>query len=130
MGKQPQCRPDIHSEREKCAFLSWVQLFADYSPPGLQPWTTHQAPLSMGFSRQEYWGGLPFPSPGDLPVPGGRTQALALQADSLLTDHQGSSEGNPRDPRMLPRAPTMASETQTLHLTIMWSNTADPEGLF
>ena len=34
---------------------------------------THQAPLSMGFSRQEYWSGLPFPSPGDLPDPGMRT---------------------------------------------------------
>ena len=34
-------------------------------------WTVaHQAPLSMGFSRQEYWSGLPFPSPGDLPDPG------------------------------------------------------------
>ena len=41
--------------------LSCVQLFAT-------PWTlAHQFPLSMGFSRQEYWNGLPFPSPGDLP---------------------------------------------------------------
>ena len=44
--------------------LSHVQLFAT-------PWTVaHQAPLSMGFSRQEYWSGLPFPPPGDLPDPG------------------------------------------------------------
>ena len=44
--------------------LSRVLLFAT-------PWTvTYQAPLSMGFSRQEYWSGLPFPSPGDLPDPG------------------------------------------------------------
>ena len=44
--------------------LSHVQLFATL-------WTVaHQAPLSMGFSRQEYWGGLPFPSPEDLPYPG------------------------------------------------------------
>ena len=44
--------------------LSCVQLFAS-------PWTVvHQAPLSMGFSRQEYWSGLPFPSPGHLPAPG------------------------------------------------------------
>ena len=44
--------------------LSRVQLFAT-------PWTVaHQAPLSMGFSRQEYWSGLPFPSQGDLPDPG------------------------------------------------------------
>ena len=44
--------------------LSHVRLF-------VTPWTVvHQAPLSMGFSRQEYWSGLPFPSPGDLPNPG------------------------------------------------------------
>ena len=48
------------------------------------PWTIAcQAPLSMGFSRQEYWGGLPFPSPGDLPDPGIKPWSPALQADSL-----------------------------------------------
>ena len=45
-----------------------------------------QAPLSMGFSRQEYWSGLPFPSPGDLPDPGIRPESAALQADSLPTE--------------------------------------------
>ena len=50
------------------------------------PWTVaHQAPLSMGFSRQEYWSGLPFPSPGDLPDPGIEPRPPALQADALLT---------------------------------------------
>ena len=44
-----------------------------------------QAPLSMGFSRQEYWSGLPFPSPGDLPDPGMEAGSPALQADSLPT---------------------------------------------
>ena len=44
-----------------------------------------QAPLSLGFSRQEYWSGLPFPSPGDLPNPGIEPRSPALQADSLLT---------------------------------------------
>ena len=43
----------------------------------------HQAPLSMGFSRQGYWSGLPFPSPGDLPNPGIKPRSPALQADSL-----------------------------------------------
>ena len=43
------------------------------------PWTAaHQAPLSMGFSRQEYWSGLPFPSPGDLPDPGIEPRSPAL----------------------------------------------------
>ena len=47
------------------------------------PWTVaRQAPLSMGFSRQEYWGGLPFPSPGDLPDPGVEPRSPILQADS------------------------------------------------
>ena len=48
-----------------------------------------QAPLSMGFSRQEYWSGLPFPSPGDLPDPGIKTRSPALQADSLPTELRG-----------------------------------------
>ena len=54
-------------------------------------WTVaHQAPLSMEFSRQEYWSGLPFPSPGDLPEPGIEPASPALQADSLPLSHQGS----------------------------------------
>ena len=54
--------------------LSHVWLFAT-------PWTvTHQAPLSMGFSRQEYWSGFPFPTPGDLPDPGIETMSLASPA--------------------------------------------------
>ena len=51
------------------------------------PWTAaHQAPLYIGFSRQEYWSRLPFPSPGDLPNPGIEPRSPALQADSLLTE--------------------------------------------
>ena len=49
----------------------------------------HQAPLSMGFSRQEYWSRLAFPSPGDLPNPGLEPGSLALQADSLPTELWG-----------------------------------------
>ena len=53
-----------------------VQLFTT-------PWTVaHQALLSMGFSRQEYWSGLPFPPPGDLPDPGIEPGFLTLQEDS------------------------------------------------
>ena len=64
------------------------------------PWTTaHQAPLSMRFSRQGYWSGLPFPSPGDLPNPGIEPRSPALQADSLLTELQGkpSNSGAPQN---------------------------------
>ena len=56
----------------KVKSLSHVRLF-------VTPWTVaHQAPLSMGFSRQEYWSGLPFPSPGDLPDPGIEPRSPAL----------------------------------------------------
>ena len=53
-------------------------------------WTvSHQAPPSMGFSRQEYWSGLPFPPPGDLPNPGTEPRSPALQADSLPSEPPG-----------------------------------------
>ena len=55
----------------------------------MTPWTVaHQAPLSMGFSKQEYWSGLPFPSPGDLPDPGIEPRSPALQTDALPTEQQ------------------------------------------
>ena len=51
------------------------------------PWTvTGQARLSMGFYRREYWSGLPFPPPGDLPDPGIKPRSLALHAGSLLSE--------------------------------------------
>ena len=51
------------------------------------PWTAAcQASLSMGFSRQEYWSGFPFPPPGDLPNPGIEPGSPALQADSLQSE--------------------------------------------
>ena len=51
------------------------------------PWTVaHQAPLSKGFSRQEYWSGLPFPSPGDLPNPEIEPGSPALQAEALPSE--------------------------------------------
>ena len=60
--------------------LSRVQLF------GI-PWTVvYQASLSMGFSTQEFWSGLPFPSPGDLPDPGIEPRSPALQADTLPSE--------------------------------------------
>ena len=67
----------------KVKSLSRVHLFAT-------PWTVaHQAPLSVGFSRQEYWSGLPFPSPGDLPDPGVEPRFPALQADALTSKPPG-----------------------------------------
>ena len=62
--------------------LSRVRLFAT-------PWTVaYQAPPSMGFSRQEYWSGLPFVSPGDLPDSEIKPASPALQAESLPLCHQ------------------------------------------
>ena len=66
-----------------CQLLSRVGLFAT-------PWTVaRQTPPSMGFSRQEYWSGLPFPSPGDLPNPGIQPGSPVSQADSLLSEPPG-----------------------------------------
>ena len=59
-----------------CYLLSHVQLSET-------PRVAHQAPLFMEFSRQEYWSGSPFPSPGDRPNPESEPRSLALQADSL-----------------------------------------------
>ena len=67
----------------KVKSLSPVQLFET-------PWTvTYQAQRSMGFSRQEYWSGLPFPSPGDLPNPGIKPGSPALQTDALPSEPIG-----------------------------------------
>ena len=72
--------------RELClCVLSRVWLFVD---PPCPPWTiAHQASLSMGFSRQEFWSGLPFSSPGDLPNPRIEPASPALQVDSFLLSH-------------------------------------------
>ena len=67
-------------DKWKCWSLSHVWLFA--TPRNI----AHQAPLSMEFSRQEFWSGLPFPSPGDLPNPRIEPRSPAQQADSLLSE--------------------------------------------
>ena len=75
----------VPTEKRKVKSLSRVQVF-------VTPWTiAHQALLSMGFSRQEYWSGLPFPSPGDLPNPGIEPGSPALQADPLPSKPPGNS---------------------------------------
>ena len=67
----------------KVKLVSRVRLFAT-------PWTVaYQAPLSMGFSRQECWSGVPFPSPGDLPDPGIKPGSPALQANALPSEPPG-----------------------------------------
>ena len=71
------------SNASKQAIAQSCQLF-------VIPWTVvYQAFLSMGFSRQEHWSGLPFPSPGDLPDPGIGPKSPALQADALPSEPPG-----------------------------------------
>ena len=97
-SQQPQrgSHPSVHgwmNRQAKCGVqIQWnivvqllrrVRLFET-------PWTVvRQAPLSMGFSRQAYWSGSPFPSPGALPNPGIKPGCPALQADSLLSEPPG-----------------------------------------
>ena len=66
--------------------LSHVRLFATLQT------VAHQVPLSVEFSRQEYWSGLSFPSPGDLPDTGIKTGSPALQADSWQSEPPGKSQ--------------------------------------
>ena len=69
----------------KVKSLSRIGLFAT-------PWTVaYQAPPSMGFSRQQCWSGLPFPSPGDLPDPGLEHGSPTLQADTLPSEPPGTN---------------------------------------
>ena len=75
----------------KIVFCSITSVGSD----SVTPWVAHQAPLPMEFSRQEYWSGFPFPSPGDLPDPGIELGSPALQADSLPSKPPGSPESSP-----------------------------------
>ena len=89
-----------------CVSYCHVRLFAT-------PWTiATQASLSIGFSRQEYWSGLPFPSPGDLPDPGIKSGSPVLQADALPTElwvygntvlYQETRKASNRKPNFTPK---------------------------
>ena len=75
---------------EKVKELSCAQLFAT-------PWTVaYQALPTMVFSRQEYWSGLPFPSPGNLPDPGIEPRSPALQAGALPSEPPGKTKKRPQ----------------------------------
>ena len=72
-------------KKREVKLLSRVRLF-------VTPWTVaYQAPPFMGFSRQEYWSGLPFPSPGDLPNPGIKPGSPTFQAVTLTSEPPGKS---------------------------------------
>ena len=92
--------------------LRRVRLFAT-------PWTVgHQAPASMGFPRQEYWSGLPFPFPGDRPNQGIEFRSPALQADSLLSEPMGK-RSRETVPRLLVLWDSLVAET-VKRLPTMW----------
>ena len=92
MGGRPEAGGSYLSV-ESGRLLLLLSLFSQVLSDSFEtPWTvTLQGPLSMGFSRQEYWGGLPFPSSGDLPDPGTEPGSPTLQADSLPTELPGNS---------------------------------------
>ena len=92
----------------KVKLLSRVWLFAT-------PWTVaHRAPLFIEFSRQGYWSGLPFPSPGDLPNPVIEPRSPTLQADALPSEPPGKLfllQGNLPNPGIKPRSPTLQADS-------------------
>ena len=95
-----QCNVDSWPEislKGRVAYVSWLHQYISEWVKSLSrvrlfatPWTVaYQAPPSMGFSRQEYWSGLPFPSPGDLPDPGIKPRSPAFQANALTSELPG-----------------------------------------
>ena len=85
----------IRSECLNIRMSVWCVCVCSFVFDSATPWTVvHQALLSMGFPRQEYWSGLPFPSSGDLPNPGIEPESSAWQVDSLPLSHPGSPDLN------------------------------------
>ena len=89
----PQLEKDCpQQQRRNIAINRYIKKKNDKLLCCLASWTVaHQVPLSMGFSRQEYWSGLPCPSPGDLPDLGIEPRSPASQADSLPSEPPGKS---------------------------------------
>ena len=83
------------------------------------PWTgAHQAPLSMGFSRQEYWSRLPFPTPGDLPNPG--IEPISLMSPALASGLLGALPGKP--PSDINYILSISSQQHQSRLVFDWSS--------
>ena len=120
-------------------------LVAKLCPTLATPWTAAlQAPLSMGFARQEYCSGLPFPTPGDVPDPRTEPRSPALQAESSPTELQGKSPhsracAETREAtamkslhtatRESPRAATNTQHSQNktyIHTYIRWPKSSEP----
>ena len=102
--------------RSEVKLLSRVRLFAT-------PWTVAcQALLSMGFSRQEYWSGLPFPSPGYLPDPGIEPGCPALEADALTSEPPGKSREWQTTSAFLPLESHEQYEKAVHYMTFLFCN--------
>ena len=100
----------------KVKLLSRVRLFAT-------PWTVaYQAPPSMGFSRQECWSGLPFPSPGDPPEPGIEPWSPELQADALPSEPPGKPIPDAKKGRYKYRSPILEMKRITSLQTLQTVN--------
>ena len=82
MGKTTMVRK--HEDISFVSVLCWAQSCLTLCDP--MDYKAHQSPPSMGFFRQDYWSGLPFPPPGDLPGPGTEPMSPALQVESFLTE--------------------------------------------
>ena len=105
--------PWTTKEKVKVKSLSRVRLF-------VTPWTmAYQAPPSMGFSWQEYWSGLPFPSPGDLPDPGIQPGSPAFQEDALTSEPLGKPFWTTKE---IPKCnfPTCSVSSTDLHLLLLF----------
>ena len=110
---QPVHSAVIMKVKVKVKSLSCVRLFA-------RPWTAaYQASPSMGFSRQEYWSGLPFPSLGDLPNPGIKPRSFSLEADALTSEPPGKP---PREASSLGRPLIRLSFSNSIRLDRIFSN--------
>ena len=104
-------RRESTENRGKVKLLSCVRLFAT-------PWTVaHEALPSLEFSRQEYWSGLPFPSPGDLPDPGIEPGSPVLQADALLSE----PPGKPRATKATSFEPESNQQPKDVHIYQVYS---------
>ena len=107
------------SKTVKVKSLSCVLLFAT-------PWTVaHQAPQSMGFSRQEYWSGLPLPSPGDLPDLGTEPGSPALRTDALPSDTGSKMVGGVNSP--LESNPILTRDAQRAQTNFVCTRTQGPD---
>ena len=89
MTKQ-QLNYSLYTNLMRCVYVSRSVLSDSATPRTV----AHKAPLSMGFSRQEYWSGLPFPSPGDLPYPGIEPRSPTLWPNALTSEPPGRGQHN------------------------------------